>query len=101
MIINKAEGTIAMTKDVVLSPVIISHKGMTIQIVNPKPEPDPNNPEVRSVPFAAIDPDNQGGPRLRQLLDALNTLNVPAEDRIAIIKEIHDLGVLHAELIYK
>lgn len=101
VIINRAEGTIAMTKDVELSPVIISHKGMTIQIVTPEPEPDPNNPRVENATFAAIDPENRGGPRLRQLLDALNTLNVPADDRIAIIKEIHDLGVLHAELIYK
>lgn len=101
VIINRAEGTIAMTRDVELSPVIISHKGMTIQIVNPEPEPDPNNPEVRLVDFVALDPDNRGGAGLRQLLDALNTLSVPAEDRIAIIKEIHDLGVLHAELIYK
>lgn len=101
VIINRAEGTIAMTKDVVLSPVIISHKGMTIQIVTPEPEPDVNNPRVEVASFVALDPENQASPRLRQLLDALNTLNVPAEDRIAIIKEIHDLGVLHAELIYK
>jgi flagellar P-ring protein precursor FlgI len=101
VIINRAAGTIAMTRDVELSPVIISHKGMTIQIVTPEPEPDPNNPTVEVVPFAIVDPENRGGAGLRQLLDALNTLNVPAEDRIAIIKEIHDLGVLHAELIYK
>lgn len=101
VIINRTEGTIAMTKDVELSPVIISHKGMTIQIVTPEPEPDENNPRVENTNFAVLDPENRGGPRLRQLLDALNTLNVPAEDRIAIIKEIHDLGVLHAELIYK
>lgn len=101
VIINRAEGTIAMTRDVELSPVIISHKGMTIQIVSPEPQPDPNNPTVENVDFVALDPDNRGGAGLRQLLDALNTLNVPSEDRIAIIKEIHDLGVLHAELIYK
>lgn len=99
--INRAEGTIVMTGDVELSPVIISHKGMTIQIVTPEPEPDPNNPTVENVDFVALDPDNRGGAGLRQLLDALNTLNVPAEDRIAIIKEIHDLGVLHAKLVYK
>lgn len=101
VIINRSEGTIAMTSDVELSPVIISHKGMTIQIVTPEPEPNELNPKVEEVDFVALDPENRGGVGLRQLLDALNTLNVPAEDRIAIIKEIHDLGVLHAELIYK
>jgi len=103
VIINKAEGTIAMTKDVELSPVIISHKGMTIQIVTPEPPVDALNPKVENVSFIGIssDKEQQESPRLRQLLDALNTLNVPADDRIAIIKQIHDLGVLHAELIYK
>lgn len=101
VIINRAEGTIAMTSEVELSPVIISHKGMTIQIVTPEPEPNELNPRVENEDFVALDPENRGGAGLRQLLDALNKLSVPAEDRIAIIKEIHDLGVLHAELIYK
>ena len=101
VIINEAEGTIAMTQDVELSPVIISHRGMTIQIVEPEPEPDPNNPRAELVDFIALDPDNRGGAGLRQLLDALNTLNAPAEDRIAIVKMLHDLGVLHAKLEFK
>jgi len=101
VIINQAEGTIAMTGDVELSPVIISHRGMTIQIVSPQPEPDPNNPRIESSNWVAVDPQGRAGTGLRQLLDALNTLNVPAEDRIAIIREIHNLGVLHAELIYR
>ncbi|MEM6504526.1 MAG: flagellar basal body P-ring protein FlgI [Planctomycetota bacterium] len=99
--INRDEGTIVIKKDVEISPVIITHKGMTIQIVDPEPEPDPNNPEVRNVDFAVIDPDNRGGAGLRQLLDALNTLSVPAEDRITIIETIHASGDLHAELVYK
>lgn len=101
VVINQAKGTIVMKGNVELSPVIISHKGMTIQIVTPEPEVDENNPRVENVDFAALDPENRGGPRLRQLLDALNTLNVEAEDRIAIIRQIHESGALHAELIYK
>ena len=101
VIINEAEGTIAMTQDVELSPVMISHKGMTIQILDPEPVPDPNNPQVRNVSFVALDPDNRAGAGLRQLEQAFNILNVPAEDRIAIVKMLHDLGVLHAKLEYK
>lgn len=101
VLINRKEGTIAMTKDVALSPVVISHKGLTIQILKPEPEEDEDNPRVENNTFGALDPNDQGGPRLRQLLDALNTLNVPIDDRIAIIKNIHELGVLHAELIYQ
>ena len=101
VIINQAEGTIAMTGDVELSPVIISHRGMTIQIVSPEPEPDPDQPTLELNDFVLLDSEGRAPPRLTQLLDALNTLNVPSEDRIAIIREIHNLGVLHAELEYR
>lgn len=101
VVINRAEGTIAMTGDVELSPVTISHKGMTIQLVNPEPVPNPNQPVVENVDFVALDPENRGGPRMRQLLDALNTLNVDIKGRMAIIKTLHDMGALHAELIYQ
>lgn len=99
--INRAEGTIVMTGDVEMSPTVVMHKGMTIQIVTPEPEPDPNQPRVEFAQAVAIDPEDRGGARLRQLLDAMNTLSIPIEDRISIIKEIHKAGALHAELIYQ
>jgi hypothetical protein len=46
-----------------------------------------------------LDPGEQGGARLSNLLDAFNKLKVPAEDRIAILKELHRSGKLHARLI--
>lgn len=101
VIINEATGTIVMSGNVEISPVIVSHQGMTIQIVRPEPEPDPDQPEVEVVDWLAIDPDQRGGARLQQLLDALNALSVPAEDRITIIKQIHELGKLHAVLEFK
>lgn len=101
VIINEATGTIVMSGDVEISPVIISHAGMTIQIVRPEPEPDPDQPVVEQVDWVALDPAGQGGASLQQLIDALNALAVPAKDRIAIIKEIWELGKLHAELEFK
>ncbi|MEM9019502.1 MAG: flagellar basal body P-ring protein FlgI [Planctomycetota bacterium] len=101
VIINEATGTIVMSGDVEISPVIVSHAGMTIQIVRPEPEPDPERPTVEQAEWIGIDPAGQGGTSLQQLIDALNALAVPAEDRIAIIKEIWELGKLHAELEFK
>lgn len=101
VVINRAEGTIVMTGEVELTPTVVMHEGMTIQIVTPEPEPDPNRPTVEQNQAVAIDPDNRGGARLRQLLDAMNTLNIPIKDRISIIQRIHDAGALHAELIFK
>jgi len=101
VIINEATGTIVMSGDVEISPVIISHAGMTIQIVRPEPEPDPDQPVVEQLDWIGLDPSGRGGASLQQLIDALNALAVPAKDRIAIIKEIWELGKLHAELEFK
>ena len=101
VIINRDAGTIALSGNVELSPTVILHEGMTIQIVTPEPEPDPNNPQVEVVQAVGLDPENRGGPRMRQLLDALNTLSVDFKGRIAIIKALHDGGWLHAEIIWK
>jgi flagellar basal body P-ring protein FlgI len=46
-----------------------------------------------------MDPANRGGTKLGQLMRALEQMKVPAVDRIAIIKNLHKLGGLHAQLI--
>lgn len=101
VMINRAQGTIVFKGDVEMSPTVVMHKGMTIQVVTPEPEPDPDQPRVEQNQAVAIDPEQRGGARLQQLLDAMNTLSIPIEDRIAIIKEIHKAGALHAELVYE
>jgi flagellar P-ring protein precursor FlgI len=97
--INERTGTIVITGDVEISPVIISHKSLTIQTVEPAPQPTPQNPVVGERNFVALDPTNNGGARLNDLLRALDQLKVPVEDRIAILRELHRSGKLHAKLI--
>ena len=46
-----------------------------------------------------LDTTNQGGAKLQDLVNALDQLKVPAEDRIAIVKELYKTGKLHAKLI--
>ena len=100
VVINEKTGTIVMTGDVELSPVVISHEGLTITTVTPPPPPPaPARPLIEEEPFVALDPNQGGGARLTDLLAAFNKLKVPAEDRIAIVKEIHRSGKLHARLI--
>src|SRR3954462_12611680 len=86
--INEKTGTIIMTGDVEISPVVISHKGLTITTTNPPPVPSPRNPLIESKDVVAIDTTNQGGGKLQDLVNALDQLRVPAEDRIAIVKEL-------------
>src|SRR5262249_10944442 len=97
--INDRTGTIVMTGDVEISPVVISPKGLTISTINPAPQPTPLTPLVTEKSAIALDTNNQGGAKLQELLNALDAIKVPAEDRIAIIKELHKTGKLHAKLI--
>lgn len=97
--INDRTGTIVMTGDVEISPVVISHKGLTISTVAPTPVPSLRAPVITTKSAIALDTTNQGGARLQDLVAALDALKVPAEDRIAIIKELYKTGKIHAKLI--
>ena len=99
VVINERTGTIVMTGDVDLSPVIISHDGLTISTLVPPPVPTPDEPRVDTQTFVAMDPSDRASPKLADLLAAFNQPKVPAEDRIAIVKEIHRTGKLHARLV--
>src|SRR5207253_2861913 len=85
--INRKTGTLIVTGDVEISPVVISHKGLTIDTIAPPPVPRPGSPLVTTHQSVALDTANQGGARLQDLVNALEQLRVPVEDRITIVKE--------------
>ena len=97
--VNERTGTLIVTGDVEISPVVISHKGLTITTVEPKPVPTPRSPVLNSKDVVTLDTARQGGAKLQDLVSALEQLKVPAEDRITIVKELHKTGKLHAKLI--
>ncbi len=99
VVVNERTGTIVVTGDVQISPVIISHKGLTITTISPPLEPTVQNRQQDEVHFVPVDPDRRGGAKLVDLLSAFNQLKVEAADRIAIVKEIHRSGKLHAQLM--
>ncbi len=97
--INDRTGTIIMTGDVEISPVVISHKGLTITTIDPAPIPTMRTPVINTRDVIALDTTRQGGAKLQDLVNALDQLRVPSEDRISIIKELYKTGKLHAKLI--
>ncbi|HET6249579.1 MAG TPA: flagellar basal body P-ring protein FlgI [Tepidisphaeraceae bacterium] len=99
VVINRKTKTLIVTGDVEISPVVISHKGLTIDTTSPAPVPRPGSPIVTTHNSVALDTTNQGGARLQDLVTALEQLRVPVEDRITIVKELYDSGKLHAKLI--
>jgi flagellar P-ring protein precursor FlgI len=99
VIVNREAGSVIITGDVQISPVVITFKGMTITTTTPEPKPTPDNPRVDEKQFAPLDPSHRGGTKLQELVDALNTLKIPPADRVRIIEELSRMGKLHAKLI--
>jgi flagellar basal body P-ring protein FlgI len=88
-----------MTGDVEISPVVISHNGLSISTVMPPPQPSLRNPITTDHDAIAISTPNQINGNLEDLVAAMEQLKVPATDRIQIIEELYKTGKLHAELI--
>jgi len=98
--INKRTGTLIITGDVEISPVVISQKGLTVSTVMPAPVPTARNPVTRTRDMVAIDTVSQGpNARLQDLMTAFEQLKVPIEDRITIVEQLYQIGKLHAKLI--
>lgn len=97
--INQKTGTIIMTGDVEISPVVISHNGLSISTVMPAPQGTPRNPIVTNHEAIPISTADEPSGNLQDLVAAMEQLKVPALDRIQIIEELYKTGKLHAELI--
>jgi flagellar P-ring protein precursor FlgI len=98
--INAKTGTIIITGDVEISPVVISHKGLSISTSIPPPVGTPRSPVVSTKDVIAIgtDDDQEISGNLQDLIAAMEQLKVPTEDRIDILKELYETGKLHAKL---
>ncbi|HEX6985998.1 MAG TPA: flagellar basal body P-ring protein FlgI, partial [Planctomycetaceae bacterium] len=93
VIVNNRTGVVVLTGEVEISPVVIAHKKLTIRVGDPLGEPEPER-------FRALGPaDDPARPQLDQLVKALNSLQVPTEDVIDILRELNRSGKLHAEFI--
>lgn len=99
VLINEQTGTMIVTGDVEISPVVISHQGLTITTITPTPVPTPMRPNVNTKTAIPMDTTNTGGAKLQDLVAALDQLKVPAQDRITIVKQLHATGKLHAKLV--
>jgi len=96
--INEKTGSLIFTGDVEIAPVVIIHKGLTITVIPQAPgRPAPQVPMTQEA--IPLDTSNTGGAKLQDLVNTLDQLKVPAEDRIEIVKQLHKTGKLHAKLI--
>lgn len=104
IVINERRGIIAVTGSVEIGPVAVTHQGLSITSLTPKPLPTPDNPELRTTRWAKLDTTGgrtRSSTRLVDLLDAFDRLNVSTQDQISIIFELKRTGVLHAEIVHE
>jgi flagellar P-ring protein FlgI len=86
VIINQRTGTIVISGDVTIGDVVVSHNNVVIEAGDPPG-------------FTPIGTEQVNSTKLDALVDALNSIKVPNQDRIEIIKEIARSGKLHGRLI--
>ncbi len=101
IVINRQTSTIAVGESVEIGPAVISHKGMSIMTTQPPVEPTVEQPVVQEQHAVGIEaPKRSGnGTKLKDLVDALNQLNVPSNEIIEIVENLHRLGKINAKLV--
>lgn len=101
VICNRETGVIFATAEVEISPGVITHKDLTITTTVPAPAPSPQNPLVTRARWTALETGAAPAQnaRLQDLLAALNQLDVPIEDQIAILSMLEKAGRLHAVVV--
>jgi len=86
IVINQRTGSIVISGDVEIGDVVVSHKNIVVEA-------------GEATKFTEIDPSRTNTAKLQSLVEALNSLKVPNEDAIEIIKGIERNGKLHGRLI--
>ncbi len=90
VVINEREGVVLIGKDVEIAPVLVTHRNLRIEAGGGN----------ELVPVAEKT-DDVGNAKLKSLADALNALDVPTEDLIAIIKTLKRKGDLYGEVVFQ
>jgi flagellar P-ring protein precursor FlgI len=85
--INQKAGTVIISGDVTIGDVVVSHKNVVIEA-------------GLAAEFTALDPNpTEDDAKLQSLVNALNSLKVPHEEVVEIIKGLAANGKLHGRLI--
>lgn len=86
VVINPRAGSIVISGDIEIGNVVVAHKNVIVEAVAPET-------------FTALDASQSNDPKLKQLVNQLNSLKVPTVDTIEIIRGIDRDGKLHGRLI--
>jgi flagellar P-ring protein precursor FlgI len=87
VVINQKTGSIVISGDVTIGDVVVSHKNVVVEA------------GATGAVFSPVDTDQAADAKLQSLVTALNSIKVPHEDVVEIIKGIAQNGKLHGRLI--
>lgn len=93
VVVDTKSKTVVFNGDVQISPVVISHKGLKVDVAGANAGDEPPQP----APISALS--SQGAEsqqQLEDLLRGLEALRVSNDDIISIVRELHRSGNLHA-----
>ncbi len=101
VIVNSRTGSIIVTGNVEISPVAVSHKDLIVSTTRPTVEPTPQNPRTTISTSTTLQTTGRSSERgrIQDLLAAMRQLDVPINDQISILTQMHRAGRLHARLI--
>jgi|688.fasta_scaffold01849_4 flagellar P-ring protein precursor FlgI len=89
VVISERDNVIVIGEDVYIAPVAISHNNISISSGAP----------IKSFVGFDANTGNQPNAKLKSLVDALNALDVPNQDVIAIIRSLKRRGAIYGEVI--
>ena len=99
VVVNERTGTIAITGNVEIAPVIVHVNGLSIQVVEPEPEPRPGQPVVSETEWTHLDTTDSVTVKISELIDALDQLSVPVREKIHALYALQRAGALRARII--
>lgn len=109
IVLDERTGTILIGQNVKISPVAVSHGGLTVKIEKQTEVSQPNplsqgqtttvtNTEITATEEKGITQIFDGGTTIGELVKSLNVLGVSTKDLITIIQTIKAAGALNAQL---
>ncbi len=90
VVINEKDGVVVIGKDVEIAPVLVTHRNLRIEAGG-----------LGGFTQISNKGDVQANAKLKSLADALNALDVPTTDLIAIIKTLKRKGDLYGEVVFQ
>lgn len=109
VVLDERTGTILIGQNVKISPVAVSHGGLTVKIEKQTDISQPNamsngqttpvtNTQITAVEEKGVTKLFEGGTTIGELVRSLNVLGVSTKDLITIIQTIKAAGALNAQL---